>query len=96
MFCSFCNNEIPRGTGLLFVKRDGTTLGFCSSKCRRNLLKLGREGRLVKWTAKQATLISDHKSVEKKESAFAKEIDAKLAEKKAREEAEKSAAGGKK
>ena len=83
MFCSFCNNEIPRGTGLLFVKRDGTTLGFCSSKCRRNMLKLGREGRLVKWTAKQATLISDRKVVEKKESAFAKEIEAKMAEKKA-------------
>ncbi len=95
MFCSFCNNEIPRATGLLYVKRDGTTLGFCSSKCRRNMLKLGREGRLVKWTAKQATLISDHKVVEKKESAFAKEIEAKLAEKKAKEEAEKSAAGKK-
>ena len=89
MFCSFCNNEIHRGTGLLFVKRDGTSLGFCSSKCRRNMLHLGREGRLVKWTAKQATLISDRHAPEKKESAFAKEIEAKLAEKKAREEAEK-------
>ena len=90
MFCVFCNHEIPKGTGMLFVKRDGTTLPFCSSKCRRNMLKLGREGRLVEWTAKSVVLISDKKKEEKKESAFAKDIEAKLAEKKAREAAAKA------
>jgi len=48
--CSFCANEIPKGKGIIFVKRDGTTYYFCSSKCRKNLLKLGREGRRFKWT----------------------------------------------
>jgi len=48
--CSFCGDEIAKGTGVLFVKRDGTTYFFCSSKCRKNLLKLGREGRRFKWT----------------------------------------------
>lgn len=84
MFCIFCNHEIPKGTGLLYVKRDGSSLPFCSSKCRRNLLGLGREGRLVEWTAKSVVLVSDKKKVEKKESAFAKEIEAKLAEKAAK------------
>ena len=91
MFCIFCQNEIPKGTGMLFVKRDGTTMPFCSSKCRRNLLHLGREGRSMRWTAKQAALIHEKKATEKKESVLAKEIEAKLAEKKAKAEAEKAA-----
>lgn len=89
MFCTFCNHEIPKGTGTLYVKRDGTTLAFCSSKCRRNMLHLGREGRHMEWTAKQVALIHERKGVEKKESAFAKDIEAKLADKKAKEAAAK-------
>lgn len=83
MFCSFCNNEIGKGTGMLYVYKDGTTLSFCSSKCRMNLLKLGREGRLEKWTNKGVILTHEKKGEEKKESALAKEIEAKLAAKKA-------------
>jgi large subunit ribosomal protein L24e len=85
MFCVFCNREIPKGMGLLYVKRDGTTLPFCSSKCKRNMLELGREGRHMKWTAKQVALVHEKKEEEKKESALAKEIEAKLAERKAKE-----------
>jgi large subunit ribosomal protein L24e len=48
--CSFCGSAIEPGTGLMFVKRDGTRYQFCSSKCRRNLLDLGRVPRTVKWT----------------------------------------------
>ncbi|MDE1798290.1 MAG: hypothetical protein KGH63_02700, partial [Candidatus Micrarchaeota archaeon] len=69
--------------GMLYVKKDGTTLSFCSHKCQRNLLNLGREGRLMRWTNKGVSLVSDKKAPEKKESAVAKEIEAKLAEKKA-------------
>ena len=92
MFCTFCNHEVPKGTGTLYVKRDGTTYAFCSSKCRRNMLDLGREGRHMEWTAKQVALIHERKGAEKKESAFAKDIEAKLAEKKAKEEASKAGA----
>jgi large subunit ribosomal protein L24e len=81
-FCSFCNSEIPKGTGEIYVLRDGTSLTFCSSKCRNNHVKLRREGRLVKWTSKKLILSSERKE-EKKESALAKEIEAKMAEKKA-------------
>lgn len=48
--CSFCGNPIEPGTGMLFIKRDGTRHQFCSSKCRRNLLELKRVPRTVKWT----------------------------------------------
>jgi large subunit ribosomal protein L24e len=82
-YCSFCNEEISKGTGETYVMKDGTLLFFCSSKCHRNALKLKREGRLVRWTSKELILSSEKKAVEKKESAFAKDIEAKLKEKEA-------------
>ncbi|MFH0737587.1 MAG: 50S ribosomal protein L24e [Candidatus Micrarchaeota archaeon] len=48
--CSFCDGPILKGTGLLYVKKDGTIYSFCSGKCKKNNLKLGREGRRQKWT----------------------------------------------
>jgi len=83
MFCSFCNNEIPKGTGELYVLRDGTIFSFCSTKCKANAIKMRREGRLVKWTNKGLILSTEKKAEEKKESALAKEIEKKLEEKKA-------------
>jgi large subunit ribosomal protein L24e len=80
-YCSFCNEEISKGTGEIYVLRDGTALNFCSSKCKRNAIDLGREGRLVEWTSKTLVLSTEKKAPEKKESALAKEIDKKLAEK---------------
>lgn len=48
--CSFCGNDVEPGTGALYVKRDGTTSYFCRSKCRKNMVDLGRTPRLTKWT----------------------------------------------
>ncbi len=48
--CSFCGHEIPPGTGFMFVRNDGRVLWFCSSKCRKNYLKLKRDPRKLKWT----------------------------------------------
>jgi len=48
--CSFSGDEIPKGKGILYVKRDGSLYYFCSSKCKKNFLKLKREGRKQKWT----------------------------------------------
>jgi large subunit ribosomal protein L24e len=48
--CSFSGKEILKGQGLMYVKKDGTILYFCSSKEKKNYLKLGREGRRQKWT----------------------------------------------
>lgn len=48
--CSFCADEIEPGTGMMFVKRDGTVFYFCSSSCRKQQLHLGRVGHRLKWT----------------------------------------------
>lgn len=48
--CSFCGNTIKKGTGKMYVKTDGRILYFCSKKCEKNLLKLGRKPRTTKWT----------------------------------------------
>lgn len=48
--CSFCDNAVRKGTGVLYAKKDGTLFYFCSSKCRKNSLNLKREGRRQKWT----------------------------------------------
>ncbi|MCQ5336842.1 MAG: 50S ribosomal protein L24e [Candidatus Methanomethylicia archaeon] len=52
--CSFCNKEIEPGTGMIYVKNNGTLLRFCSSKCRKNMLKLKRESRDFKWASGEA------------------------------------------
>lgn len=49
MKCSFCGEEVERGTGLIHVRSDGSTLNFCSSKCRKNLLDLERKPRDTEW-----------------------------------------------
>ncbi|HID25636.1 MAG TPA: 50S ribosomal protein L24e [Thermoplasmata archaeon] len=48
--CSFCGNEIEPGTGKLYIRKDGTIYHFCSSKCQKNLLKLKRIPRKVRWS----------------------------------------------
>ncbi|AIY90370.1 50S ribosomal protein L24e [Geoglobus acetivorans] len=48
--CSFCGEEIEPGTGKIYVRRDGRILHFCSRKCEKNMVKLGRNPRRVKWT----------------------------------------------
>ena len=40
---------MPKGTGTMYVKVSGQILYFCSSKCEKNLLKLGRIPREHKW-----------------------------------------------
>jgi len=53
MKCSFCNENIEAGTGKMFVRNDGKVFYFCSSKCEKNMLKLGREPKRVKWVTKK-------------------------------------------
>ena len=48
--CSFCGEAIPKGTGKIYVKKDGKVLNFCSMKCEKNMLKLGRKPRNTRWT----------------------------------------------
>ncbi|MBX5327494.1 MAG: 50S ribosomal protein L24e [Candidatus Bathyarchaeia archaeon] len=48
--CSFCGNDFPYGTGMMYVRNDGAIFWFCSSKCRKNSLELGRDPRKLPWT----------------------------------------------
>jgi large subunit ribosomal protein L24e len=52
--CSFCAGEVEPGTGMMFVKRDGTVFHFCSGSCRKQQLNLGRVGHRVRWTRAHA------------------------------------------
>jgi len=51
--CSFCGENIEDGTGKMFVRNDGKVFYFCSSKCEKNMLKLRREPKDVKWVTKK-------------------------------------------
>ena len=48
--CSFCGEELAPGKGKMYVKKDAKILYFCSRKCEKNMLDLGRKPRKTKWT----------------------------------------------
>ena len=56
--CNFCSTELKPGTGTMFVKKDGTVFFLCSSKCRANLIKLGRNPANKKWTGKKQVKVA--------------------------------------
>ncbi len=48
--CIFCGKEESPHRGLHLFKNDGSLSYFCSSKCRKNTIKLKRDKRKMKWT----------------------------------------------
>lgn len=48
--CSFTGKEIPKGKGIMYVKKDGKILYFLNSKCEKNFLKLNRKPIKTKWS----------------------------------------------
>ncbi len=50
MKCTFCGIDTPPGKGKTFVRTTGKVLYFCSNKCEKNMLKLQRIPRKVRWT----------------------------------------------
>ena len=53
MKCTFCKGQIEPGTGSMFVYSDGKISYFCSSKCKKNGLKLKRDTKKVGWIKKK-------------------------------------------
>ena len=48
--CSFCGKNYERGEGMTYVQKSGKVLHFHASKCEKNMLKLKRKARNLKWT----------------------------------------------
>ncbi|WP_207587886.1 50S ribosomal protein L24e [Halomontanus rarus] len=48
--CDYTGEDIEPGTGIMYVRNDGTVLHFVDSKAEKNY-KLGREPRDLEWTA---------------------------------------------
>ncbi|MEM1944833.1 MAG: 50S ribosomal protein L24e [Nitrososphaerota archaeon] len=49
--CSFCGREFIHGSGMLYVRNDGTQLWFCSRRCRVYMVEQKRDPRKLKWTS---------------------------------------------
>jgi len=49
LHCSFCGKPIKPGTGMAYVRNDGVILHFCSSKCFKSAIRMGRDPRRLKW-----------------------------------------------
>ncbi|UCE80284.1 MAG: hypothetical protein JSV94_03690 [Methanobacteriota archaeon] len=49
--CTFCGQEVEPGTGRMYVKKDGVTYQFCTSKCYKNMIELKRVPRRTEWTS---------------------------------------------
>ena len=75
--CNYSGEEIPPGTGIMYVKKDGKVLWFKDSKSEKGFLKLKRKPRNVKWTGEARKA----KEVAKAAAEHAK-ADAKKGEKK--------------
>jgi len=50
--CTFCGETLNPGTGKMFIKKDATILYFCSMKCEKNMIKLGRTAITTKWSSR--------------------------------------------
>ncbi|MBX4211978.1 hypothetical protein KW787_00785 [Candidatus Pacearchaeota archaeon] len=48
--CVFCGKDESFHKGVHLIHNNGTISYFCSSKCRKNALKLERDKRKLKWT----------------------------------------------
>jgi large subunit ribosomal protein L24e len=51
--CDYTGEEIEPGTGVMYVRTDGTVLHFKNSKAEKNYF-LGREARDLEWTQRDA------------------------------------------
>lgn len=54
--CSFSGEDIPRGTGVMYVTKTGKVLHFKNSKALKNMIDLGRVPRRTGWTGEFFTI----------------------------------------
>lgn len=64
--CTFCGRDEHPSRGIHVIKNTGTVAYYCSSKCRKNAEKLGRDKRNVRWTEAAAQVRQKAADAEKK------------------------------
>ncbi|MFA5930947.1 MAG: 50S ribosomal protein L24e [archaeon] len=70
--CSFCGSDLPVGGGKMYVKREGTVFYFCSNKCEKNQIQMGRKPIKTKWTESYIKLKKTLMSAKDKDQASKK------------------------
>ncbi|MBI2631817.1 hypothetical protein HYW75_02335 [Candidatus Pacearchaeota archaeon] len=65
--CIFCGREEEPFRGIHLIKNDGSVNFFCSSKCRKNTLKLKRDKRRLKWTEAYRIALEKSRKAQKRE-----------------------------
>lgn len=65
--CVFCGREEEPFRGIHLVRNSGLIDFFCSSKCRKNSLKLRRDKRKLKWTEAYRIALEKSRKIQKKE-----------------------------
>lgn len=71
--CNFCGKDELPLHGVHYITNLGNVDYYCSSKCRKNSLKLKRDKRKLKWT--EAYRISLAKTLAMKKKAEMKKTD---------------------
>ena len=49
--CSFCGYDIQIGRGVMYIRKDGTVLNFCTNKCKKAMLLYKKNPRKTRWTS---------------------------------------------
>lgn len=43
MKCTYCQSDIEKGTGMMYVYRTGDVAYYCSNGCMKNHISMGRK-----------------------------------------------------
>jgi|GEM_PF-189817 len=86
--CFFCGQEENAHKGVHLLKNDGSINYFCSSKCRKNALKLRRDKRKVRWS--EFFHISRERAKKSHDIKVAEEKAEKIEEKERKKESKKA------
>ncbi len=73
--CTFCGKEEIQVRGIHLITNEGSILYFCSSKCRKNALKLKRDKRKIKWTEEHRITLRKSQARHAKEKKQAEETE---------------------
>ena len=73
--CVFCGYEDNPYKGVHLIGNDGSINFYCSGKCRKNALNLGRDKKKLKWT--EAYGISKQKALDKESREAVKSAEKK-------------------